>query len=162
MESAGLDQLPITVRGKKKLEEELYRLLHEERPSVIQAIEEARAQGDLSENADYEAAKERQGWVEARISEIQGRMAGAEVIDPAQLQSDSVIFGATVNLLDLEENKEVCYQIVGPEESDISQGRLSILSPLARVIVSKKVGDEVELVNVRGVKEYKVLKIEFR
>ena len=157
------NQLPITHRGKKKLEQELKKLIKEERPSVVKAIEEARAHGDLSENTDYDAAKERQGWVEARISEIQGRIAGAEVIYPNKLKSDKVIFGATVTLLDYEDDKEVSYQIVGPEEADVQAGRISILSPLARVLIGKKVGNISELsTNKKGIKEYKILNIVFK
>ncbi len=156
------NQLPITHRGKKKLEAELKNLLQTERPSVVKAIEEARAQGDLSENADYDAAKERQGWIEARISEIQGRIAGAEVIDPSKLKSNKVIFGATVKLLDYEEDKKVLYQIVGPEETNVKEGRISILSPLARVLVGKKVGDTSELSTNNGMREYEILSIDFK
>ena len=156
------NQLPITYRGKKKLEKELKKLIQEERPSVVKAIEEARAQGDLSENVDYDAAKERQGWIEARIAEIQGRIAGAEVIYPNKLNSDKVIFGATVTLLDHEGDKEVFYQIVGPEEVDVQAGRISILSPLARVLVGKKVGDVSELSTNKGIKEYQILNIVFK
>ncbi len=156
------NQLPITNRGKKKLEKELKKLIKEERPSVVKAIEEARAHGDLSENTDYDAAKERQGWIEARISEIQGRIAGAEVIHPNKLKSDKVIFGATVTLLDHEDDKEVFYQIVGPEEADVQASRISILSPLARVLVGKKVGDISELSTNKGIKEYQILNIVFK
>lgn len=155
------DQIPITERGKKKLEAELKELLHTERPKVVKAIEEAREQGDLSENVDYDAAKERQGWIEARIAEIQGRLAGAEVINTSKLKSDKVIFGAKVTLLDHEEDKEVVYQITGPEESDVKQGRISILSPLARSLVGKKAQDTVELATANFTKEYEILKIEF-
>lgn len=153
--------IPITLRGKQKLEEELKNLIHKERPSVIKAIEDARANGDLSENADYDAAKERQGWIEARINEIQGRLAGAEAIDTAKLKSNTVIFGATVDLIDMEEDKEVTYQIVGPEESDIQAGRVSILSPLARALVGKKVGDICEVKAPNAIKEYEIKKIYF-
>ena len=156
------NQLPITSRGKKKLEKELKKLIQEERPSVVKAIEEARAQGDLSENTDYDAAKERQGWIEARISEIQGRIAGAEVVYPNKLKSDRVIFGATVTLLDYEDDKEIFYQIVGPEEADVQAGRISILSPLARVLIGKKVGNVSELSTNKGIKEYKILNIVFK
>lgn len=156
------NQLPITHRGKKKLEAELKNLLQIERPAVVKAIEEARVQGDLSENADYDAAKERQGWIEARISEIQGRIAGAEVIHPSKLKSNKVIFGATVKLLDYEEDKKVLYQIVGPEETDVKEGRISILSPLARVLIGKKVGDISELSTNNGMKEYEILSIKFK
>jgi len=155
------DQLPITIRGKKKLETELKKLLQVERPAVVRAIEEARAQGDLSENADYDAAKERQGWIEARIGEIQGRIAGAEVIDTSKLSSDRVIFGATVKLLDVDSDKEVTYQIVGPEEAEVNEGRISILSPLARAIVGKKAGDVAELSTPQVQKDYEVVEINF-
>lgn len=155
------DQLPITERGKKKLESELKTLIQVERSKVVKAIEEAREQGDLSENVDYDAAKERQGWIEARISEIQGRLAGAEVINPSKLKSDKVIFGAKVTLLDHDENKKVQYQITGPEESDVKEGRISILSPLARVLIGKKVSDVVELSTTNFTKEYEVLDIKF-
>ncbi len=154
--------IPITLRGKQKLEEELKRLLQVERPAVIKAIEAARENGDLSENADYDAAKERQGWIEARIQEIQGRIAGAEVIDTAKLKSDKVIFGATVDLVDLEEDKAVSYQIVGPEEADIQQGRLSLMAPLARSIIGKKVGDVCEVKAPNSIKEYEIKKVYFQ
>ena len=157
-----VDQLPITIRGKKLLEAELKELLQVERPKIVKAIEEAREQGDLSENVDYDAAKERQGFIEARISEIQGRIAGAEVVDPKTLKSDKVIFGATVALKDLDEDKEIIYQITGPEESDVKEGRISILSPLARTLIGKKVKDIVELSTNNFTKEYKVLSIKFK
>lgn len=155
------DNLPITLRGKQALEEELKRLIREERPSVVRAIEEARALGDISENADYDAAKERQGWIEARIQEIQSRIAGAEIINPAELKSDKVIFGASVELVDVEEEKKVAYQIVGPEEADIKQGRISILSPLAKALVGKKKGEIAEVKAPNSVKEYEILKVYF-
>lgn len=156
------ENLPITLRGKQMLEDELKRLIREDRPSVVRAIEEARAQGDISENADYDAAKERQGWIEARIQEIQSRLAGAEIINTSELKSDRVIFGASVELHDLEEDKKVEFQIVGPEESDIKQGRLSILSPLAKSIVGRKKGDVVEVKAPNSIKEYEILKIYFQ
>ncbi len=154
--------IPITLRGKQKLEEELKRLLQVERPAVIKAIEAAREMGDLSENADYDAAKERQGWIEARMQEIQSRIAGAEVIDTAKLKSDKVIFGATVDLVDVEEDKKVTYQIVGPEEADVQQGRLSLMSPLARSLIGKKVGDICEVRAPNSDKEYEILKVYFQ
>jgi transcription elongation factor GreA len=154
--------IPITLRGKQKLEEELKRLLHEERPAVIRAIETARENGDLSENADYDAAKERQGWIEARIQEIQSRIAGAEVIDTAKLKSNTVIFGATVTLKDIEEDKEVSYQIVGPEEADVQVGRLSLMAPLARSLIGKKAGDVCEVKAPTSIKEYEIKKIYFQ
>lgn len=156
------NNIPITLRGKQKLEEELKRLFQQERPAVIKAIEVAREMGDLSENADYDAAKERQGWVEARIQEIQGRIAGAEVIDTSKLKSATVIFGATVELLDVEEDRAVSYQIVGPEEADIQHGRLSLMSPLARSLIGKKAGDICEVKAPNSIKEYEIKKISFQ
>ncbi len=156
------NNIPITLRGKQKLEEELKNLLSNERPLVIKAIEDARANGDLSENADYDAAKERQGWIEARILEIQSRIAGAEVVDTAKLKSNTVIFGATVLLLDVEEDREVQYQIVGPEEADIQHGRLSLMAPLARAIIGKKVGDVCEVKAPNSIKEYEIKKLSFQ
>lgn len=156
------NNIPITLRGKQKLEEELKRLLHQERPAVIKAIEAARENGDLSENADYDAAKERQGWIEARIQEIQGRIAGAEVIDTAKLKSNTVIFGATVDILDVEEDKDFTYQIVGPEEADVQSGRLSLMAPLARALIGKKQGDVCEVKAPNSIKEYEIKKIYFQ
>jgi transcription elongation factor GreA len=153
--------LPITLRGKKKLETELKKLISEDRPAVIRDIESARANGDLSENADYDAAKERQAWIEARIQDIQNHLAGAEVIDTALLKSETVIFGANVKITDLEEEKEVNYQIVGPDEADVKAGRVSIVSPLARALVGKKKGDVVLVSAPGGEKEYEIVKIWF-
>lgn len=152
----------MTIHGKKKLEEELKRLLHKERPEVIRAIEEARGHGDLSENADYDAAKERQAFVESRIAEIQTKLAEAEVVDPTMLKSERVIFGATVTLLDLEEDSEVTYQIVGEDEADVKAGRISVYSPLARAIIGKQAGDVVEFHSPKGEKEFEVISFEFR
>lgn len=156
------DSLPLTVRGKAKLEEELKRLTHVERPSIIKAIEEARAHGDISENAEYEAAKERQGLIEGRIGEVQGQLAGAEVIDPAQIKSDKIVFGATVKLVDLETEEEVSYQIVGVDESDVKQGKISILSPLARSLIGKVKGDTVQVKSPKAEKEYEVKDFFFK
>lgn len=155
------DALPLTLRGKHKLEDELKRLLHEERPSVIKAIEAARANGDLSENADYDAAKERQGWIEARIGEIQGQLAGAQIVDTSKLKSETVVFGAHVKLVDVELSKEVTYQIVGVSEASVAQGRISIVSPLARALIGKRAGDEVEVRTPTQVKIYEIEKIFF-
>lgn len=155
-------KFPMTIHGKKKLEEELKRLLHKERPEVIRAIEEARGHGDLSENADYDAAKERQAFVESRIAEIQTKLAEAEVVDPTMLKSERVIFGATVTLLDLEEDSEVTYQIVGEDEADVKAGRISVYSPLARAIIGKQAGDVVEFHSPKGEKEFEVISFEFR
>ena len=153
--------LPITLRGKRKLETELKKLIHEDRPSVIRDIEAARAHGDLSENADYDAAKERQAWIEARIQEIQNHLAGAEVIDTATLKSETVIFGASVKLFDIDDSKEVVYQIVGPDEADVKAGRVSLVSPLARAVIGKRVGEQALVSAPGGEKEYEVVKIWF-
>lgn len=154
--------LPITLRGKQKLEAELKNLIANERPNVIKAIEHARSLGDLSENADYDAAKERQAWIEARISEIQNQLAGAEVVDTSQIKSDRVVFGAYVDLEDIEGDKKVTYQIVGVDESDVKEGRISIVSPLARALIGKKVGDVVEVSTHSSHKEYEILKLYFK
>ena len=156
------DKLPLTVRGKLKLEDELKRLVHTERPAVIRAIEEARSHGDISENAEYEAAKERQSMVEGRISEIQGQLAGAEVIDPATIKSEKIVFGASVELKDLDTNEEVTYQIVGVDEADVKQGRISILSPLARSLIGKITSDTVQVKSPKGEKEFEILKFYFK
>lgn len=156
------DRLPITVRGKTKLEDELKRLMHVERPSVIKAIEEARSHGDISENAEYEAAKERQSMVEARIAEVQGHLAGAEVIDPSLIKSEKVVFGASVVLVDLENDEEVTYQIVGVDEADVKQGRVSVMSPLARSLIGKASGDTVLVKSPKGEKEYEIKDFFFR
>lgn len=156
-----MKNLPITLRGKQKLEAELKKLIHEDRPSVIRDIEAARANGDLSENADYDAAKERQAWIEARIQEIQNQLAGAEVVDTSKLKSDTVIFGASVDLRDLDEDKNVKYQIVGTDEADVKAGRISLVSPLARALIGKKAGDTTLVSAPGGEKEYEVVKVYF-
>ena len=154
--------LPLTVRGKQKLEDELKRLTYTDRPNIIKAIEEARAHGDISENAEYEAAKERQGMIEGRIMEINGQLAGAEVIDPASIKSDKVVFGASVSLKDLESDEEVTYQIVGVDEADVKAGRISIMSPLARLLIGKTTGDTVQLKSPKGEKEFEIKKFIYR
>ncbi len=155
------DVLPITLKGKQALEAELKKLILEERPSVIKAIEEARAHGDISENAEYDAAKERQGMIEGRIGEIQGKIAGAEVIDPSQIKSDRIVFGATVQLNDLDDDQESVYQIVGVDEADVKAGKISILSPLARAVIGKKVGDIATVQSPKGDKEYEIISFKF-
>lgn len=158
----GTDSLPLTVRGKLKLEEELKRLITVERPSIIRAIEEARAHGDISENAEYEAAKERQGMVEGRILEVQGQLAGAQVVDTAQIKSNRIVFGAHVNLKDTESEEEVTYQIVGIDEADVKQGKISIMSPLARGLIGKVKGDIVQVRSPKSEKEFEVIGFEFK
>jgi transcription elongation factor GreA len=155
------DSLPITLRGKQILEAELKTLIFEERPSIIKAIEEARAHGDISENAEYDAAKERQGMIEGRIGEIQGKLAGAEVVDPSTIKSDRIVFGATVEILDTETDEQSTYQIVGVDEADVKKGMISILSPLARAMIGKKTGDAFTVQSPKGDKDYEVVSFKF-
>ena len=154
--------LPLTVRGKKLLEEELKNLLHTERPAVIRAIEEARSHGDLSENAEYDAAKEKQALVEGRIQEIQGTLAGAEVIDPSKIQSDKIVFGAHVKVLDCDSDEEKTYQIVGVDEADVKSGSISVLSPIARGLIGKSAGDVTIIASPKGEKEYEILEVFYK
>ena len=156
------DKMPITVFGKAQIESELKRLMQEERPSVIRAIEEARSHGDISENAEYESAKERQAVVEGRIQEVQGKLAGAEVIDTSKIVSDRIVFGAAVTIMDRDTDEESTYQIVGVDEADVKQGFISILSPLARALIGKKNGDEVLVKSPKGDKEYEVVSFSFK
>lgn len=155
------DKMPMTVRGKSLLETELKRLIHEERPAIIKAIEEARAQGDISENAEYDAAKERQSLVEGRIADIQGKLAGAEVVDPSTIKSDKIVFGATVKLMELESEEEITYQIVGIDEADVKQGRISIMSPIARSLIGKVSGEIVHVKGAKSEKEYEIISFKF-
>ena len=152
---------PMTVRGYNKLKDELKLLKSEERPSVIKAIEEARAHGDLSENAEYHAAKEKQGLIEGRILEIEDKLSRAEVFNPSELKNTNVTFGATVTLIDEETDEEVKYQIVGTDESDIKSGMLSITSPVGRALIGKSEGDSVEVKTPKGTKDYEIIKVEF-
>lgn len=156
------EKQPMTVRGRDLLNKELKNLIQVERPEAIRAIEEARGHGDLSENADYDAAKERQGFIESRISEIQAKLANAEVINPAEVQSDRVVFGATVTIVDLDSDKESVYQLVGIDEADVRQGLLSVFSPLGRALIGKKQGDTVEVQSPKGDKEYEIVSFEFK
>lgn len=151
----------MTAAGYTRLEEELRRLKTEERPSVIKAIEEARAHGDLSENAEYHAAKERQAWIEGRLEEIEGKVSRAEVIDPSKLSGDTVMFGATVTVVDEDTNEESTYQIVGTEEADIKQGLLSVAAPLARALIAKSVGESVDVQTPKGPRSYEILSLEY-
>lgn len=155
------DVLPMTARGKQLLETELKRLIFEERPAVIKAIEEARAHGDISENAEYESAKERQGMIEGRIGDIQGKIAGAEVIDPSTIKSDRVVFGATVVIVDQETEEEHTYQIVGLDEADVKKGMISVLSPIARGMIGKKTGDAFTVQSPKGDKDYEIVSFKF-
>lgn len=156
-----MDRIPITKEGYEKVKAELERLKKVERREVIKAIEEARGHGDLSENAEYDAAKERQGMIEARIAELESKMARFEVIDTSKLKGDKVVFGATVKIENLDTGEIKTYKIVGPDESDISKGYISILSPIARALVGKKVGDDVTVIAPNGEVEYEILEISF-
>lgn len=156
---ATMEKVPMLAEGYERLTADL-KVLREERPKIVEAIEEARAHGDLSENAEYHAAKERQGQVEAQIAELEDKVSRAQIIDPTTLSGDKIIFGATVTLLD-ENDKPVRYQIVGQTEADANKGRISYNSPLARALIGKIVGDEIEVTVPSGEKFYLVDKIEF-
>jgi transcription elongation factor GreA len=156
-----MEKVPMTGEGYQALDEELKRLKSVERPSVIAAISEARAHGDLSENAEYHAAKERQGWIEGRIAEIEDKMARAQVIDVTKLSGSQVKFGATVSVVDEDTEEEARYQIVGEHEADVKAGRISVTSPLARGMIGKEVGDVVEINTPGGVKAYEITKVEW-
>ncbi|MFN4241387.1 MAG: transcription elongation factor GreA [Erythrobacter cryptus] len=156
---ATMEKVPMLAEGYERLTADL-KALREERPKIVEAIEEARAHGDLSENAEYHAAKERQGQIEAQIAELEDKVSRAQIIDPTTLSGDKIIFGATVTLLD-EDDKPVRYQIVGQTEADAKKGRISYNSPLARALIGKQVGDEIEVTVPSGEKFYLVEKIEF-
>jgi len=156
---ATMEKVPMLLEGYERLTADL-KVLREERPRIVDAIEEARAHGDLSENAEYHAAKERQGQVEAQIADIEDKVTRAQIIDPKTLSGEKVIFGATVTMLD-EDDKPVRYQIVGQTEADAAKGRISYSSPMARALIGKKVGDEIEVTVPSGDKFYLVEKIEF-
>lgn len=155
-----MERIPMTAEGHAALQAELKNLKSVERPNIIAAISEARAHGDLSENAEYHAAKERQGQVEAQIAELEDRVSRAQIIDPTTLSGDKIVFGATVTLLD-DDDKPVKYQIVGQTEADANRGRISYNSPLGRALIGKSVGDEIEVTVPSGDKFYLVDKIEF-
>ena len=152
----------MTAGGYARLEEELRRLKNEERPSVINAIEVARAHGDLSENAEYHAAKERQAFIEGRLEEIESKVSRAEVIDPSKLTGTTVMFGATVTIVDEESDEESTYQIVGTEEANIKEGLLSIAAPLARALIAKSVGESVDVQAPKGSRSYEILSLEYK
>ncbi len=155
------DRVPITPEGFKKLQEELNRLISVERPRVIKMIEHARSLGDLSENAEYETAKDRQGFIEGRIQELKGKVARAEVIDPSKLPAkDRVMFGVRVKLEEIETGETVTYQLVGPDESEPENGFISVASPLGRALLGKRVDEEARVQTPGGVREFVVLKIE--
>lgn len=156
------EKIPMTVEGKRRLDEELKNLMTVERPAVIKAIEVARGHGDLSENADYSAAKERQGFIEGRIQEINAKLARAQVIDPSTIKSEKIVFGATVVLEDQEAGKRVTYQIVGVDEADIKNGKIGITSPIARALIGKSAGDEVVVHAPKGEVRYDIINILYK
>ncbi len=151
----------MTVLGKRLLEDELRQLLSVERPTIVKAIEVARAHGDLSENADYSAAKDRQSFIEGRIMEINAKIATAQVIDPKMIKSEKVVFGAQVKLLDVEKDEKVQYAIVGVDEADAKSGKISITSPIARALIGKTVGDEVVVNAPKGKYSFEILEIAY-
>ncbi len=157
-----MDKIPMTADGLKQLEDELRTLKDDERPAVIKAIAEAREHGDLSENAEYHAARERQSFIEGRITELESIISYADVIDPTKLSGDVVRFGATVLVVDEDTDEEKTYQIVGEHESDIEKGKMSISSPLARVLIGKSLGDSVEVKAPGGSKDYEILKVDYK
>jgi len=157
-----VQKIPMTGEGLTRLEDELRRLKSEDRPAVIRAIAEARAHGDLSENAEYHAARDRQSFIEGRVLELEELISTAEVIDPSQLSGDTVKFGAHVELVDEETDKESSYQIVGVHEADIKLGRLSVSSPLAKALIGKSVGDSVTVPTPGGDKSYEILTVTFK
>lgn len=157
-----MDSVPMTSEGYKNLEVELRRLKTVERPEVIKSISEAREHGDLSENAEYHAAKEKQSFIEGRIAEIEDKLRRAQVIDVSKLSGDRVQFGATITLADEETNEEISYQIVGIDEADVESGRISISSPLARALINKEVNDVVEVLAPGGHKSFEIIDINFK
>jgi len=157
-----MEKVPMTMEGFTLLENELQRLKSVERPRIIQAISEARAHGDLSENAEYHAAKEQQGYNEAKVAELEDKLSRADVIDVTKLSGDSVKFGATVQLVDEDTDEKVTYKIVGEYEADVKKGKISITSPIARALIGKKKGDSVEVTTPKGARAYEILKVGFK
>ena len=156
-----VDKVPMTLQGYEQLQDELKNLKTQERPAVIQAIAEARAHGDLSENAEYHAAREKQSFIEGRIAELEDKLGRVEVIDIANLSGDTIMFGATVRLVDCDSDEENTYQIVGELEADIAKQRISVKSPIARAMIGKSVGESFEVSTPGGVKDYEVLEVHF-
>ncbi len=156
------EKIPMTVEGKKRLDEELKHLMTVERPTIVKAIEVARGHGDLSENADYSAAKERQGFIEGRIQEINGKLARAQIIDPTSIESDKIVFGATVTLEEQDTGQKVVYQIVGVDEADVRAGKVGVTSPIARALIGRSEGDEVVVHAPKGQIRYDVVRIEYK
>jgi transcription elongation factor GreA len=155
-------KIPMTADGFQRLEEELRHLKMNERPAVIRQIAEAREHGDLSENAEYHAARERQSFIEGRVGELEDKISRAEIIDVSKLSGKQIKFGATITVVDEDTEEKNSYQIVGPDEADIREKRLSITSPLARAVIGKKVGDTVEVTTPNGSKSYEIVKVAFK
>jgi transcription elongation factor GreA len=154
---------PLTIEGAEALRNELHQLKHVERPNVVNAIAEARAQGDLSENAEYDAAKERQGFIEGRIAELEAKLSTAQIIDPTTLEQDGrVVFGVTVTMEDLDSGEKMTYKIVGDDEADVKLHKISISSPIARALIGKSVGDVVVVTAPSGQREVEILEVEYR
>lgn len=157
-----MNKVPMTATGAQQLQDELHELKTERRPNVIKAIAEARAHGDLKENGEYHAAKEQQSFIEGRIMEIESKIAGAQIIDVASLaNTGKVVFGATVNLINIETEEAARYQIVGEDEADIKLGKISVSSPIARALIGKQEGDEVQVNTPAGIVEYEIEKVEY-
>lgn len=157
-----MNTFPITKYGAELLKEELQRLKTKDRPAVINAISDARAQGDLSENAEYDAAKERQSFIEGRIAELEGKLSAAQIIDPLTLDAEGrIVFASTVDLEDLESGQKVTYQIVGEDEADLKEKKVSVTSPIARALIGKYAGDVVEVNAPSGIREYEVLEVRY-
>ncbi|MFA5949738.1 MAG: transcription elongation factor GreA [Hyphomicrobium sp.] len=157
-----MERVPMTIEGFKSIEAELHRLKSEERPRIIQAIAEARSHGDLSENAEYHAAKEAQGMNEARVADLEDKISRAEVVDTAKLSGATVKFGATVTLVDEDTEEKVSYKIVGDLEANVRDGKISISSPIARALIGKSKGDTAEVLTPKGPRSYEVLKVEWK
>ena len=157
-----MQKVPMTADGYARLEAELKHLKHVARPEVINAIAEAREHGDLSENAEYHAARERQSFIEGRVAELEDKVARAQVIDVSKLSGKVVKFGATVTIVDEDTDEKMTYQLVGEDEADVKQGRIAITSPIARAIIGKTVGDSVEVTTPKGTRGYEVLKVKYR
>ena len=157
-----MHKIPLTVAGAEKLKAELQQLKSVARPEVIAAIAEARSHGDLSENAEYEAAKDRQGFIEGRIAELESKLSHAQIIDPTEIHAEGkIVFGATVTVSDLETDEEATYQIVGDDEADIKTGKISVNSPIARAMIGKEEGDVAEVQAPSGVREYDILTVQY-
>ncbi|ULJ61881.1 transcription elongation factor GreA [Wielerella bovis] len=157
-----MSKIPLTIRGAEALKAELQQLKSVARPEIIAAIAEARSHGDLSENAEYEAAKEKQGFIEGRIAELESKLSHAQIIDPKEIHAEGrIVFGATVTVLDLETDEETTYQVVGDDEADIKEKRIAVSSPIARALIGKEEGDVAEVQAPSGMREYEILTVQY-